>query len=606
MTELSYEQAFRWFGCKPGEAVTLENLYLRLATWRNNNSGDPDQYYTRMNRAYAVLASKLVIEVWDKVSLLPITVEDALVMFGHRTWDKPQTRFMLNYEFRLLAPRRSATLQDAEQFDSAYRVLYDHAERRDDDHDYILEPPFAPTFKALAAKDAAAGWDTTKHFNEQITYKEAEAVFGIPDVAKLTSPEVTAIFRELQGRCTSVEEAHKLDCAYRFLFSVLLTHERHFSAPIDSPYAPVLAKKLSPPSTVGDTTMRQPSGFGIVDFIDRYNQLKERREFNRCATTTDARRWFAYEPEERFTLEDLQSRYAQWKQYSADEPEHYHTLMARAYELLFYEGRATSTEQQTTETLVALQEARKLWASIQPFFKKIGYPEARHVFVSHCFEKAPSDTHEAIIKDLFPWQITDLFQVHQARCTTLEEARQFDEAYQCIFDRKHSMARTSGLIDHPYSLTFTQEQSVPVGAVNKPVTAEEVQEDVEAPPPVAAEDLLQPDMSVDEAISVFVFENKEALELGELTRQYKKFAIREGLSPEMLEEIDTAYQVLRAHLEKEVAYQAERTRFGYGLKETFTREDLRDRYELASEKTDSKAEQKALDEAYQVLLKIAV
>ena len=304
MSDLSYEQAFRWFGYKPGESVTLENLYLRLANWRNNNSGDPDQYYTKMNHAYAVLASELVKVAWNKISLFPIPVEEALVMFGYRTWDSPPCRFTVNYKFRLLAPRRSATLKDAEQFDSAYRVLYDHAERRDNDHDYILEPPFAPIFKAIAAKDAGAGWDTTKHFNEHITYKEAEAVFGI-DVRKHTSSEVTALFRKLQGQCTSVEEAHKLDCAYRFLFSVLITHERHFSAPIDSPYAPVLAKKLGLPLPV---VKIEPVIADEIKEEGKTPTLSEESIFLGMSVD-EARLVLKFEKNEAVTLEVLYARY---------------------------------------------------------------------------------------------------------------------------------------------------------------------------------------------------------------------------------------------------------------------------------------------------------
>ena len=57
---------------------------------------------------------------------------------------------------------------------------------------------------------------------------------------------------------------------------------------------------------------------------------------------------------------------------------------------------------------------------------------------------------------------------------------------------------------------------------------------------------------------------------------------------------------------KKAVYQAERQKFGFDPTETFTAKELRYRYDQATEITDSKAEQKILDAAYQTLLKIAL
>ncbi len=115
------------------------------------------------------------------------------------------------------------------------------------------------------------------------------------------------------------------------------------------------------------------------------------------------------------------------------------------------------------------------------------------------------------------------------------------------------------------------------------------------------------EMTQEEARVFLKYELTDIFTAQELDTRYDDVSAATD-SKAMQSEIDTAYQVLKDYLkeQKEAAYLEERSKFDFGPTDIITKVELRKRYELASEKTDSKVEQKILDDAYQVLLKIAV
>lgn len=343
----------------------------------------------------------------------------------------------------------------------------------------------------------------------------------------------------------------------------------------------------------------------LFDFSERLSDVKDARAFNRCATTTEAREWFGFKPRERFTFDDLQLICADWRRRHAGGSEEDYRYMARAYQLLAGEARGTTSEQMTEEDNQYRFEAHKLWKSVEPLFSKMSYDEACNLFASHC-EISP-DT----VKDLFPVELTALFGDHQKRCLTVETARQFDEAYRLVFIKNYYRINNGHYawetyIAQPYSPALEQQLAE---SVAPPVTEEEQlapvvvaapeEEIIEAP-------ALSPEMSVEEALRAFAFQQDDEFDEEELNARYDDKSVLTDSKTEQVT-IDTAYEVLKAYLkeQKKAAYQKERTLFGFGPTETFTEKDLNLRYRQASAKTDSKADQKILDEAYQVLLKIA-
>ena len=486
IAEFSYEQAREAFSLRSGEDVSLEELQARYAHWKDNSSGKSDHTWQLMNHAYSLLITPLSKAAWEQIPPSSITLKEAFKVFGMERDEKAQQlsssdvpkQLTLNTDFGYRSRWFLSTIEDAQRLDAAYYALYQHAKPHQYAKNEPMEPPCSLRFQAIIARERAAGWDSPKIGKWEITDKEAHAVFGIEDVGKITPPEVTALFKDFQTRCTTVEEAEKLDLAYRWLFMISCRFEKDFTVSIASPYAPVLAKKLGQPLPVMAQT--------------------QQKEVTRASGLPVG---FPPDP------------------------------------------APLSVDEQKDECIVSLWET---------FYKTK--------------EVATGIQHSSLL-------------VHTA-----------DTGLQLLKSFRKSFA--SNVQDQ-----VVEEDEVTESPV-LPLVEEVAQPEEAAPVPVS-------DLSVEEALRVFVLERNDEFDEEELTARYEdKSAITDSKAAQV--KIDTAYQVLKAHLkaQKEVAYQQERTLLGYGSTETFTRKDLKDRYTRLSKDNDSKAKQKILDEAYQVLLKI--
>ncbi len=443
--------------------------------------------------------------------------------------------------------------------------------------------------------------------------------------------ELTYLFHANREQCSTLEQAIQFDWAYEQLFYNDLKSGRLEISYADHPYSAALngtlKKPLPLPGVETELTVPLVNAGGetmfegikkmvgdAMDLSDRYSEVKETRVFNRCATTTDARKCFGYEPRERFTFEDLQERAAQWKNENPEEFKENRSIFMRAYYLLAGEARATTRERQTSEDSI---EARRLWALVPEQFATMSHQEAEaaacELFASHC------GVQPVIIKEMFPIELTNLFQQHRESCSTLEMARQFDDAYSRLFRQNYNRLHNPNydwewFIDTPYSPVLAKRLAPPLPVdVPEPVIAEVPQEElIEAPAPSVKEYVLKPvepvkvNSMLATALGVFGLTESQLTSVDELREHYNRKIV--ATDPDLAGGVIEAYDILKAEIENsqnEVAYQEERTLFGFGLTDTITKIQLDDRYEEASEKTDSKAEQKVLDEAYQVLLKIA-
>lgn len=308
-SSMTKEEAYRCFGYEPNQDFTIEDITARLAQWRNDKTREQnEEHYQLMTQAFYLLSSEKIISAWDNVSSSSMTLKEALKVFGKEPHEKPPGRMYLNYEFGQFSRWSITTVEEAEKLDAAYRVLFEHAEVLDNHKEIKLEPPFAPTLKVIIGREKAAGWESPKQWQGEISNKKAHAVFGIEDVGKMLPYEVTEKFEELQGDCTTVEEAEKLDLAYRWLFSVCCKYEKDFTEPIASPYAPILAQKLviaTAPPVLEET----PAQEEVIEAPARSEEM----------TVEHAREVFDYAKDEIPTRVDLRERYQNFLKRNLDE-----------------------------------------------------------------------------------------------------------------------------------------------------------------------------------------------------------------------------------------------------------------------------------------------
>ena len=381
--------------------------------------------------------------------------------------------------------------------------------------------------------------------------------------------------------------------------------------------------------------------------LKRYHEI---RNLTGHISLEDAYKILGYEfgRNAKFGYFDMQARYFSWRTQvypSLDKADQLKELfrMGRVIKLMYYALDHSRTPQET----FFIEQSQALW---QAFEKKYGGDAMRSgdiavrednckLFLSHVVEDAPRqvliDRYESSSCSL---EVTYLFHTARERCTSLEEAQQFDLAYEQFFSSITPSFRYGGtnfatdlyaLMDHPYSLVLdgTLDKPLPLPGVDIPLSApssdhtETVEEEPAHAKPAddhaeaASEEDGQPEapddtiyahaMSVDHAAKVFLFEDDEKFDEEEVDKRYKRFALRDGFSAEMREEIDTAYQVLKAHLEKEMTEAQARDIFEYGKDEVVTELDLNRRYIKLLKKQLSDEIREEIETAYQVLLKIA-
>ncbi len=253
IAEYSYEKAERAFRLSPGEVISPEELQARHAHWKDNTKGADDHQWQLTKHAYNLLLTPISQAAWEQIPPSSITLKQALKIFGKErdcevsSSDVPDQE-SLNFDFGSLSRWAVATPEKALELDSAYRKLYEYSYPRQYARPEPMEPPCSLKFQKISTQERAAGWETLQNLNDKITDKEAHAVFAIADVGKFLPDEITALFEDLQTRCTTVEDAQKLDEAYRWLFTVSCRFEKDFTVPIASPYAPVLAQQLAKPA----------------------------------------------------------------------------------------------------------------------------------------------------------------------------------------------------------------------------------------------------------------------------------------------------------------------------------------------------------------------
>ncbi len=666
---LSYEDALTCFAFERTDDFTLDDLGIDFAAWTRENREAAITLHTVMEEAYQVLSTEKIPVLWGRIPQTTMTLQSALAALNiHKDpvadlEDEPcvRDRFKLNSFFGTRTAFFCTDLNQAVQLDQAYRFLWDYPLGPYSSKTGFPQPkmkaPFSPLFKQLSESEIAAGWTS---LNKSISNDEAKVVLDLGQVADMLPCDFTNLFRDHQERCKTVEEAEKLDLAYQYFYwhSTLSCH--YFSGPIEPPYAPVLAKQLGEPLTafVAEEAPAAPaSAITLMPYEDALT----------CFGYESGEKFTFEELELRLREWERERGIIKNKDRKPEESD-FPTVMTKAHNILvsdliktaWAEAEAALTPMTVPEaagvfgiysgldnlgrgyinallrdtkdlhckTLARAQELDSAYRTLFKYAKVRSWEEEQGMGLEYPIspvfkavmeyqKKAGWDFNSPHSKGQNPdsaqeilgienWlqvkasDITKHFRDRQVSCSDVEQAEKLDAAYRCLFIERVLLSRDGDTpIDQPFAQSFGSQQAAPAPV---PVMTKPQQEEVAEEAPA-----LTPDMSVDEAISVFVFENKEALELGELTRQYKKLAIRDGLSPEMLQEIDVAYQVLKTYLEapKEAAYQQERKKLGFGSTDTITKKDLELRYKKASQITDSKAEQRELDEAYQVLLKIA-
>jgi len=375
-------------------------------------------------------------------------------------------------------------------------------------------------------------------------------------------------------KCPTLEKAIQLDQAYRVLFEYPFNpHENYESSPLEPPCAPLFQKIVDSetkagwdsahPYTKGMTTKEASAVFGIEDFSKM--------------APSDINQMFQKLQSSSLTSEDVKKLDAAYRYLfvkTTKFAECFDTPFARPFGLTLAQSQAATIAEEEAKQAQLEQEEQdriRLEEEAAQKIKKLADAEAEAARKQKELEEAEAEA---------------------ARLA--EEREQAAQAAQKLIEEQ--TRKQAELLE--------QHRIQAAELIRK-------EEELKNLPPVSVETEKPPaplpDMTFDEAIGHFVFEKEEDLELGELTRQYKKFAIREGFSTEMHEEIDAAYQVLKAYLEtsKESPLEKAKALYGFGPDEIPTVDELMTRYREVSEKTDSKAEQKKLDEAYEVLLKIA-
>jgi hypothetical protein len=136
MKELTYANALELFGLTPDNPITLNDLEIRYAKWRREETGASTVKKRLMDGAFEILASDVLIAAWKTIPPSQMTVHDALAIYGHKHSEysirKPDE---LAFEPPSVVVRKMflehkvwqcPTLEKAMKLDQAYRILYDY------------------------------------------------------------------------------------------------------------------------------------------------------------------------------------------------------------------------------------------------------------------------------------------------------------------------------------------------------------------------------------------------------------------------------------------------------------------------------------------------
>ena len=124
----------------------------------------------------------------------------------------------------------------------------------------------------------------------------------------------------LQKKYITVEEAEKLDWAYRYLFNKTTKFCEYFSSPIDPPFAPVLAQKLAKPVS-GVVSGLNSSSAGHTELVTAEAPPLAEPPISIEMTIEIAMWFFGYDTTYKFTREELFSRYQRLKEKNKNRQE---------------------------------------------------------------------------------------------------------------------------------------------------------------------------------------------------------------------------------------------------------------------------------------------